>query len=147
VPQEETSIFWVVIISAILSKEVYLYICPIPERFQLIWWIIASRNVFLHISYEFLVPSTDFSEGGIKYRTFYPSISSVHAQNYSVMKKSPHYEWTEAWLVQGCGMCPTTEESGFDSRQRKEIFPHVVQIGPGTQITSGPMGSGAFFRR
>jgi hypothetical protein len=34
--QEETSIFWEVILSVILSKKVYMYMymCPIPNSFQ-----------------------------------------------------------------------------------------------------------------
>jgi hypothetical protein len=34
VPQEERSIFWEVIVSVILSKKVYIYICPIPNGLQ-----------------------------------------------------------------------------------------------------------------
>jgi hypothetical protein len=33
VSQEERSIFWEVIISAIISKKFVLYICPIPNGF------------------------------------------------------------------------------------------------------------------
>jgi hypothetical protein len=32
--QEDMSIFWEVIISAILSKKVYMYMCPIPKYFR-----------------------------------------------------------------------------------------------------------------
>jgi hypothetical protein len=32
--QEERSIFWEVIVSAILSKEVCMYMCPIPNGFR-----------------------------------------------------------------------------------------------------------------
>jgi hypothetical protein len=32
--QEEGSIFWEVIVSAILSKKVYMYMCPIPNGFR-----------------------------------------------------------------------------------------------------------------
>jgi hypothetical protein len=32
--QEETSIFWEVTVSAILSKKVYMYMWPIPNCFQ-----------------------------------------------------------------------------------------------------------------
>jgi hypothetical protein len=31
VSQEERSVFWEVIVSAILSKKVYMYMCPIPN--------------------------------------------------------------------------------------------------------------------
>jgi hypothetical protein len=34
VSQEERSIFWDVIVSAILSKIVYIYMCPIPKGFR-----------------------------------------------------------------------------------------------------------------
>jgi hypothetical protein len=34
VPHEEMSIFWEVIVSVILSKKVYRYMCPIPNRFR-----------------------------------------------------------------------------------------------------------------
>jgi hypothetical protein len=34
VSQEERSIFWEVTISLILSKEVYMYMCPIPNGFR-----------------------------------------------------------------------------------------------------------------
>jgi hypothetical protein len=34
VSQEERSIFWEVIVSVILSKEVYMYVCPIPNGFR-----------------------------------------------------------------------------------------------------------------
>jgi hypothetical protein len=33
VSQEEMSIFWEVIVSVILSKKVYVYMCPIPNGF------------------------------------------------------------------------------------------------------------------
>jgi hypothetical protein len=32
--QEERSIFWEAIVSAILSKNVYMYMCPIPNGFR-----------------------------------------------------------------------------------------------------------------
>jgi hypothetical protein len=32
--QEERSLFWEVIVSAILSTKVYMYMCPIPNGFQ-----------------------------------------------------------------------------------------------------------------
>jgi hypothetical protein len=32
--QEETSIFWEVTVSVILSKKVYMYMCPIPNGFR-----------------------------------------------------------------------------------------------------------------
>jgi hypothetical protein len=32
--EEERSIFWEVIVSAILSKKVYMYTCPIPNGFR-----------------------------------------------------------------------------------------------------------------
>jgi hypothetical protein len=32
--QEETAIFWEVIVSVILSKKVYMYVCPIPNGFH-----------------------------------------------------------------------------------------------------------------
>jgi hypothetical protein len=31
VPQEESSVFWEVIVPVILSKELYMYMCPIPN--------------------------------------------------------------------------------------------------------------------
>ena len=34
VSQEESSIFWEVIVSAILSKNVYMNMCPIPNGFR-----------------------------------------------------------------------------------------------------------------
>jgi hypothetical protein len=34
VSEEEGSIFWEVIVSVILSKKVYMYMCPIPNRFR-----------------------------------------------------------------------------------------------------------------
>jgi hypothetical protein len=34
VPQEETSIFWEVTVSVILSKKLYVYMCPIPNGFR-----------------------------------------------------------------------------------------------------------------
>jgi len=34
VSQEERSIFWEVIVSAILSKNVYMNMCPIPNGFR-----------------------------------------------------------------------------------------------------------------
>jgi hypothetical protein len=34
VSQEERSIFWEVIVSAIPSKKVYMYMCPIPTGFR-----------------------------------------------------------------------------------------------------------------
>jgi hypothetical protein len=34
VSQEERSIFWEVIISSILRKEVYMNLCPIPNGFR-----------------------------------------------------------------------------------------------------------------
>jgi hypothetical protein len=34
VSQGERSIFWDVIVSAILSKKVYMYMCPIPYGFR-----------------------------------------------------------------------------------------------------------------
>jgi hypothetical protein len=34
VPQEEGSTFWEATISAILSKKVYMYVCPIPTGFR-----------------------------------------------------------------------------------------------------------------
>jgi hypothetical protein len=34
VSQEEISIFWEAIISVILSKKVYMYMCPIPNGFR-----------------------------------------------------------------------------------------------------------------
>jgi hypothetical protein len=34
VSQEERSIFWEVIVSVILSKKVYMYMCPIPNGFR-----------------------------------------------------------------------------------------------------------------
>jgi hypothetical protein len=34
VSQQERSIFWEVIVSVILSKKVYMYMCPIPNVFQ-----------------------------------------------------------------------------------------------------------------
>jgi hypothetical protein len=33
-PQEERSIFWEVIVSVILSKKLYMYVCPIPNGFR-----------------------------------------------------------------------------------------------------------------
>jgi hypothetical protein len=33
VSQEEISVFWEVTVSAILSKEIYMYMCPIPNGF------------------------------------------------------------------------------------------------------------------
>jgi hypothetical protein len=33
-PQEERSIFWEVIVSVILSKKLYMYMCPTPNGFQ-----------------------------------------------------------------------------------------------------------------
>jgi hypothetical protein len=32
--QEERTIFWEVIVSVILSKKVYMYMCPIPNGFR-----------------------------------------------------------------------------------------------------------------
>jgi hypothetical protein len=32
--QEEMSIFWEVAVSVILSKKVYMFLCPIPNGFQ-----------------------------------------------------------------------------------------------------------------
>jgi hypothetical protein len=34
VSQEERPVFWEVIVSAILSKKMYMYICPIPNGFR-----------------------------------------------------------------------------------------------------------------
>jgi hypothetical protein len=34
VSQKEVSIFWEVIVSAILSKKFYMYMCPIPKGFR-----------------------------------------------------------------------------------------------------------------
>jgi hypothetical protein len=34
VSEEERSIFWEVIVSVILSKKVYMYMCPIPNGFR-----------------------------------------------------------------------------------------------------------------
>jgi hypothetical protein len=34
VSQEEKSIFWETIVSVILSKKVYMYMCPIPKGFR-----------------------------------------------------------------------------------------------------------------
>jgi hypothetical protein len=34
VSQEERSIFWEVIVSVILSKKLYVYMCPIPNVFR-----------------------------------------------------------------------------------------------------------------
>jgi hypothetical protein len=34
VSQEERSIFWELIVSVILSKKVYMYMCPIPNDFR-----------------------------------------------------------------------------------------------------------------
>jgi hypothetical protein len=39
--QEERSIFWEVIVSVILSKKLYMYMCPIPNGFP-------ERAVSLH---------------------------------------------------------------------------------------------------
>jgi hypothetical protein len=33
VSQEERSIFWEVIVSIILSRKIYMYVCPIPNGF------------------------------------------------------------------------------------------------------------------
>jgi hypothetical protein len=32
--QEERSVFWEVIVSVILSRRVYMYMCPIPNGFR-----------------------------------------------------------------------------------------------------------------
>jgi hypothetical protein len=34
VQQEERSVFWEIIVSVILSKKVYMYMCPIPNGFR-----------------------------------------------------------------------------------------------------------------
>jgi hypothetical protein len=34
VSEEERSIFWDIIVSVILSKEMYIYLCPIPNGFS-----------------------------------------------------------------------------------------------------------------
>jgi hypothetical protein len=34
VSKEESSVFWEVIVSVILSKKVYMYMCPIPNGFR-----------------------------------------------------------------------------------------------------------------
>jgi hypothetical protein len=34
VSQEERSVFWEVIVSAILSRKLYMYMCPIPNNFR-----------------------------------------------------------------------------------------------------------------
>jgi hypothetical protein len=34
VSQEEISVFWEVIVSVILSKRVFMYMCPIPNGFR-----------------------------------------------------------------------------------------------------------------
>jgi hypothetical protein len=41
--QEEMSIFWEVVVLTILSKKVYLYMCPIPSGFR-------DRAISLHCS-------------------------------------------------------------------------------------------------
>jgi hypothetical protein len=33
-PQEERPVFWELIVSVILSRNVYVYMCPIPNGFQ-----------------------------------------------------------------------------------------------------------------
>jgi hypothetical protein len=43
VSQEERSIFWEVIISVILSKKVYMYMCPTPNGFR-------DTDILLHSS-------------------------------------------------------------------------------------------------
>jgi hypothetical protein len=47
--QEEMSKFWEVIVSVILSKKVYMYMCPIPNTFR-------DRAISLHSSLD-LVPN------------------------------------------------------------------------------------------
>jgi hypothetical protein len=44
VSQEERSIFWVVIVLAILSKKLYMHMCPIPNSLQ-------NRAISLYSSY------------------------------------------------------------------------------------------------
>jgi hypothetical protein len=36
VPQEERSVFWEIIVSVILRKKVYMYMCPIPNRSKIV---------------------------------------------------------------------------------------------------------------
>jgi hypothetical protein len=43
VSQEERSVFWELIVSAILSKKVYMHMCPIPNGFR-------DRAISLHSS-------------------------------------------------------------------------------------------------
>jgi len=54
VPQEERSIFWEVIVSVILSKNIYVNTCPIPNgfRYRAIWMYnrkIVDKKDILHV--------------------------------------------------------------------------------------------------
>jgi hypothetical protein len=51
--QEERSIFWEVIVPVILSKNVYLYMCPIPNGFQdraISLYRLATRQVLTRVA-------------------------------------------------------------------------------------------------
>jgi hypothetical protein len=69
--QEERSIFWEVTISVILSKKVYMYMCPIPNGFRdraisLYSTLYTSRVLliqYLSVYHSFLDTITNYEKG------------------------------------------------------------------------------------
>jgi hypothetical protein len=82
--QKERSIFWEIIVSVILSKKVYTYMCPIPNGFRdravslysskIV--VIRKRYYVLFLILVFIVQVTKFTS----YNTFskIPLSTSVH---------------------------------------------------------------------
>jgi hypothetical protein len=68
--QEERSVFWEVIISAILRKKVYMNMCPIPNCFRYLGRSILNfaRNIFLPSLYEQSRQPTDASHRSTCFR-------------------------------------------------------------------------------
>jgi hypothetical protein len=74
--QEEGSVFWEVIVSVILNKKVYTYMCPIPNSFQdraislysskIVWW---ERDITYCFWYWYLF---------FKWQSWYSLPSIIH---------------------------------------------------------------------
>jgi hypothetical protein len=82
ISQEERSIFWEVIVSVILSKNIYMYMCPVPNGFR-------DRANSLYSSLD-LAPNIVLSSGmwiGVKHQL---AVVTADSDNVGVLWKRRH---------------------------------------------------------
>ncbi|PNF32668.1 hypothetical protein B7P43_G13122 [Cryptotermes secundus] len=85
VSQEEKSVFWEVIISTILSKEVYMYMCPIPNGFRDRAISLYSSKIVALVLRIRKVPSSNlFTETGFPEKFSWPHQADVASSLYSL---------------------------------------------------------------